>query len=438
MTRKYILFSLLILFVTGIVAFVKQTESLTVKNTVDMRSGPGSYYELILRLNSGAEITEIDKQQQWLKVKAEKQEGWIPERAAYIEKNNKKTSPDQDEVAPNAQTAFEELSGDTDSTQQEDPYASPAQVAAAVKGFATDFTSSKTKNKESPLLNDFEDFFDPSAYQQFRRARLQNWNWQLAQERFEINADKVPGIDPLQERAGWGIANVIAKQGLVNNRELQQYLTHIALILAENSHRYETPVRVYVLDTNQITGYASPNGIIFVSKGALQLMQSETEFSFFVAHELAHIVHSHGIKESERRRTKIKADERFDELEQELADREARYEQTEENLTQLANEMYEYTIKDRLEEYEFSADYWGIIYMYRAGYNPTGAIDLLKRIRSNQGDFQDRIGHAKWKGTSLRDRIIRINSQTDDFNLPQNFGHDYQSTFQQKISVLEK
>jgi hypothetical protein len=434
MARRYILFSLLVLFITGITAFVKQANTLTIKNTVDMRNGPGSYYELMLRLNTGAEVSEIDKEQQWLKIKAKEKEGWIPQRAAYVERDEKQTSPDQDEINQEAQAAFEEL-GEQDSTN-EDPYASPAQVAAAVKGFATDFTSRKTGKKKSPILNDFNGFFEPSKYREFRDIRLQHWSWQKAQDRFKINPDNVPGLNPMQEQAGWGIANVIAQQGLVDNKELQQYLTHIALILAENSHRYETPVRVYILDTNEISGYASPNGMIFVSKGALQLMQSETEFAFFVAHELAHIVHNHGIKESNQRETKIKADRRFEELENELGDREGKYEETEETLNQLANEMYEYTIKDRLEKYEFSADYWGIIYMYRAGYDPTGALKLLKRIRSQQGDFEDKIGHTKWKGTSLRDRIIRIDSQTDGFDLPQNFDHSYESTFQYKVGVL--
>lgn len=309
MAHKYILFSLLILFITGIAAFIEKAETLTVKNTVDMRNGPGSYYELILRLNSGAEIYEIDKQQQWLKVKAQQKEGWIPQRAAYIEKDKNRTSPDQGEITPDVQAAFDELGGKD--TTKEDPYASPAQVAAAVKGFATDFTSSKTGEKKNVILDDFNEFFEPAEYREFRSFRLQHWNWQKAQSRFEINPDEVSALNPQQEQAGWGIANVIAQQGLVENHELQQYLTHIALVLAENSHRYETPVRVYVLDTNEISGYASPNGMIFVSKGALQFMQSETEFAFFVAHELAHIVHNHGIKESNRRKTKIEADKTF-------------------------------------------------------------------------------------------------------------------------------
>ncbi|MEL7832696.1 M48 family metalloprotease [Fodinibius sp. Rm-B-1B1-1] len=435
MTRKGILVSLLILFITVITAFIKYAETLTIKNTVDMRNGPGSYYELILRLNSGAEVSEISKKQQWLKVKANDKEGWIPQRAAYIEQTDRNTKPDQDEVVPDAQAAFDELADDkADSTQ--DPYASPAQVAAAVKGFAEDFTSSQTGKEDDVLLDDFNTFVNPRNYQQFRNTRLQNWSWEKAQGRVEINPDEIAELNPMQEQAGWGIANVIAQRGLIKNPELQQYLTNIALVLAENSHRYETPVHVYILDSNEISGYAAPNGSIFVSKGALQIMRSETELAFFLAHELSHIVQNHGLKESKQREAKIQADERFQELEREV-DKQGKYEEVEKNLNQLANEMYEYTIKDRLEEYEFSADYWGIIYMYRAGYHPQDGLDLLKRIRSNHGEFEDQIGHAKWEGTSLRDRIIRIDSQKDQFNIPQNFGHNFKNTFQQKMNTLE-
>lgn len=433
MGRKYILFLLPLLLISGIAAVI--INEITIKNSVDMRNGPGSYYELVLRLNPGAEVTEIDKEQQWVKVKAEDKEGWIPERAANLNDDKRKSKPDQDEITPDAQAAFDELGDDEDA--DDDPYASPAQVAAAVKGFATDFTSSQKDSQDDALLDDFDTFHDPQKYREFRSFRLQNWTWQKAQSRYELDLNRAAGLNPVQEQIGWGIANVIAQRGVINNYELQEYLTHIALVLVENSHSYETPVRVYILDTDEISGYAAPNGAIFVSKGALQLMESETEFAFFAAHELTHIVLNHGIKETEQRRAKVTADERFEELDRELGDRDRKYEDAEEELTQLANEMYEYTIKDRLEEYEFEADYWGIVYMYRAGYNPTGGLDLLKRIRNRQGDFEDEIGLAKWEGTSLRDRIIKIDDQIDELNLPQNFGHDFQSTFQEKINTLD-
>lgn len=400
-----------------------------------MRNGPGSYYKLILRLNSGVKVSKLEQQQQWLKVKTKSKTGWIPERSAYLEGQEQETSPDHDEVMPNAEDAFDELAGAEGDTTG-DPYASPAQVAAAVKGFAKDFTATKTQSPTTNLLQDFNNFVNPQEYRAFRSKRLQNWTWDKAQDRFPLETKEAATLNPLREKVGWGIANVIAQKGLVQNRELQQYLTYIALVLAENSHRYETPVQVYILDTEEISGYAAPNGAIFVSRGVLNIMKSETEFAFFVAHELVHIALNHGMKETRRRESKIRAEQQFGELNRQLEDRKTKYKNTEEELTRLANQMYEYTVRDRLKEYEYEADYWGVAYTYRAGYHPQGGLNLLRRIYEKQGDFGDRIGLAKWQGTSLRKRIIKIDNQIDELNIPQNFGRNYRSTFQQKLQLL--
>lgn len=408
---------------------------LTVKSSVDMRNGPGSYYKLLLRLKPGATATQMDKEQQWLKVKTPEEVGWIPQRSTYIEDTEKETSPDQDQVMQNAEDAFDELAdGETDSAGT--PSASQAQVAAAVKGFAKDFTSQKTESGNTQLLQNFDGFVSPSAYEQFRSRRLQGWSWDKAQSRFELKTNEAPVLNPLREQAGWGIANVIAQQGLVENEALQQYLTHIALVIAENSHRYETPVQVYILDSEAITGYASPNGAIFVSKGLLNLMKNEAEFAFFAAHELAHIVHNHGIQETEKRKPKIKAAKQFEELNQEIGERKEKYKKAEAELTQLANRMYEYTVKDRLDEYEYDADYWAVAYTYRAGYHPARGLDLLQRIYSQQQQLGGQIEKAKWRGTSLQKRISKIENQINGLQIPSSFGRNYEYIFQRNMQAL--
>lgn len=433
MFRKYIWSLFFLILVTGISASILP-ETISVKNSVDMRNGPGSYYKLILRLKPGAEVSQMDQKQQWLKVKAKNEVGWIPERAADHEKQTQKENEDE-KVNQSAQDAFDELSGEEQDTTG-DPYASRAQVAAAVKGFAEDFTSKKTQKQKADLLQNFDGFINPVEYEQFRKERLQNWSWQKAQSRIPIETSEAPTLDPLKEQVGWGIANVIAQQGLIKNKEVQQYLTHIALVVAENSHRYETPVQVYILDKDNITGYASPNGAIFVSKGALQLMKNEAEFAFFVAHELAHIVHSHGAKESAKRETKIKAEKAFEELDQQVGEREKKYKKAEAELTKWANEMYEYTVKDRLEEYEFQADYWGIAYTYRAGYNPIEGLEFLQRILNQQGDFEQKTGMAKWEGASLQKRIKKFKKEINLLNVPEDFGHTYENAFGKKLQEL--
>lgn len=436
MLRNYISVFLFLVIATGI-APTQKAETITIKNSVDMRNGPGSYYKLILRLNPGAEVSELDEEQQWLKVNANGKVGWIPVRSTYFGKDQQPSSPIQNKVETNAEDSFRELSGFEIDTAASDPYASPAQVAAAVKGFAKDFTARQAGSRETDLLKNFDQFGNPADYRQFRNQRLRNWSWEKAQARYPLEDDKAPILNPIREQIGWGIANVIAQQGLVNNRPLQQYLTHVALVVAENSHRYETPVQVYILDTDEITGYAAPNGAIFVSKGSLKLMQNEAEFAFFVAHELVHIVLNHGVKETNKRQLKILAERRFQELDREVEEREEKYEKTEEELTEWASQVYEYTVRDRLKQYEYEADYWGVIYTYRTGYDPAEGLKLLQRIYNRQGDFEHEIGKAIWKGTSLRNRIIKIKNQIQELDIPRGFGQAYQSTFQRKLRNLE-
>lgn len=432
MFRKYISLSLFLILITGFAATLERPEKITIKNSVDMRNGPGSYYKLILRLKPKLTVTQLEQEQQWLKVKTDKKTGWIPQRSAYTSGPTPESSPDQDQVMSNAEDAFDELAkgeGDTSVSAT----ASPAQVAAAVKGFAQTFTSQKTKNQKVNIVENFNSFVNPEDYEEFRSKRLDDWSWEKAQSRVTISTSKAPVLNPQREQIGWGIANVIAQQGLVKDRALQQYLTHIALVIAENSHSYETSVQVYILDSNKFTGYACPNGAIFVSKKVLKTIDTEAEFAFFIAHELTHVVLNHGIKETRKRETKIRAEQRFKELNQELENREQKYKKTEQKLTRLANQIYEYTIKDRLKQYEYSADFWGIAYMYRAGYNPHGGLDLLQNIYNEDGDFKQQIGKAKWKGASLRKRIIKIKNQIEDYNLPDGFGRSYPQAWERKM-----
>lgn len=436
MLKRSISLSLLLISLIFLAASIERPATITIKNTVDVRNGPGSYYNLVVRLNPDAKVKKVGQKYQWIKINTGENTGWIPERAAYLGEPADDGNTDQKETMSKAEDMFNELAdNDTDSSSAQ---ASRAQVAAAVKGFARTFTSQKTKSQDVNLLENFNNYTNPDNYKAFRNKRLQNWSWEKAQERVTIKTSEAPVLNPQREQAGWGIANVIAQRGIIKDRDLQQYLTNIALLIGENSHRFEAPVQVYILDTDTFTGYAAPNGAIFVSKAALQLIESEAEFAFFAAHELAHIVHNHGMKETERRKTKIRAEKRFQELNQELEQDDDKYEKVEQELNQLANQMYEYVVSDRLKQYEYSADYWAFAYMYRAGYDPEGGLNLLQRIYDKQGDFEQKIGKAVWKGSSLRKRIAKAENQIEDYNLADGFGRNYKQVWDQKLEEFKE
>lgn len=393
-------------------ALQDQNQDISIKRSVDLRNGPGSYFDLVLRLNPGATVLQLGKEEGWMQVNFKEYDGWMPDHPVYYGnagQENKTDSAAAESTKNRMNEMFEEFATANDTGSESSPYATPAQVAAAVKGFARKYETRRGSTNVD-FSRSFDNRINIREYRRFRKDRIRDYQWSVAKERFPIEPDTIPPYTPEIEKMGWGIASVIAADGLYENYELQKYLNYVTLVVTESSHRYELPVQLHILDTEDVVGYGTPNGIIFVSKGALRLMETEAEFAFFVGHELAHVVLQHGVQETKDRKVKISSEEAFGELDEELnydERQDDKYVQVSQNLTAWADQVYEYIISDKLEAYEHQADFWGMVYAYRAGYNPHAAVDLLNRFKQDVGNFETQIGELKWMGTDIDDRLER-------------------------------
>jgi len=97
-------------------------------------------------------------------------------------------------------------------------------------------------------------------------------------------------------------ANVLAGSPLYEDEELRAYVTLVGYTVALASDRPETFKGYHfgVIKSDEINAFAAPSGFIFVTTGALRVMQSEDELAGVLAHEIAHVNLKHPELEAQR------------------------------------------------------------------------------------------------------------------------------------------
>jgi len=91
-----------------------------------------------------------------------------------------------------------------------------------------------------------------------------------------------------------------AKYGLSQDYELQERVERVGKRLAEVCSRKELEYSFKVLNCNEINALACPGGFIYVYKGLLDYMPSDTELAGVLSHEITHIVDKHTVHSLEK------------------------------------------------------------------------------------------------------------------------------------------
>jgi len=97
---------------------------------------------------------------------------------------------------------------------------------------------------------------------------------------------------------GRGVAAMVfSRYKPLNNQTVNDYISKVGAVVAAHSERPETFIgyRFTVLDTDEVNAFAAPGGFIFVTRGLLRLIPDEDALAAVLAHEVAHVVYSHGV-----------------------------------------------------------------------------------------------------------------------------------------------
>lgn len=93
---------------------------------------------------------------------------------------------------------------------------------------------------------------------------------------------------------------VTATYGLVDDPELQAYVTEIGERLAAVSERPDLPWTFRVVDDPTVNAFALPGGFVYVTRGILANFESEAELAGVLGHEIGHVTARHSASQMSR------------------------------------------------------------------------------------------------------------------------------------------
>jgi beta-barrel assembly-enhancing protease len=158
---------------------------------------------------------------------------------------------------------------------------------------------------------------------------------------------------------------------IINDPVIAEYVNRIGQNLVRNSDA-KVPFTIKVLEDRQVNAFALPGGFFFVNSGLILKADSEAELAGVMAHEIAHVAARHGTRQATKAEIAQLAT-----IPLIFMGGAAAY-----GIYQASGLFVPMTFLKFSRSNEAEADYLGLQYMYKAGYDPTAFVDFFEKVES--------------------------------------------------------
>jgi beta-barrel assembly-enhancing protease len=191
--------------------------------------------------------------------------------------------------------------------------------------------------------------------------------------------------------------------GVVQDPAVHKYVSLIGMTLARASERPNLDWNFIVLDTDGVNAYASPGGLVHITRGALALAKNEAEVAGVLSHEIGHIARKHTVNALKKGKA-VQAGSSA------AGSRNA-------FLSEFADRVYQNLFENNFDRGdELDADKVGVLLAKSGGYNAAALADFLAHIEERNKTNDERNGmfasHPQTKERMDKVRQAAANANT--------------------------
>ena len=176
-----------------------------------------------------------------------------------------------------------------------------------------------------------------------------------------------------------------------------EYVNRIGQNIVKNSD-CKVPFTIKVIDSDEINAMALPGGFFYVNSGLILNADEEAELAGVMAHETAHVCAHHAAREMTRMN--------YAQIGMVPLMIMLPYDWTGYGIYEAAQLAIPITFLQFSRDFEAQADYLGVQYMYRAGYDPQAFITFFEKMQALEKRKPGLVAKAFSDHPQTPDRIL--------------------------------